>query len=298
METSKEWLRRSLGAALIVATMTGMLGCTALRLTDEEEDDTITIAGAALVAYYYRLTLDATTGCISGIASTLDSSLPTWIKNNFKCQTVSVSGSNYVFKTVGYPNYKSYYWGSNSVLYEALPSGRTAAGSNLIAAQNVTLTIPATPNTTSSATSTGVMGVSTNGVIVYNNAANAPDTLASEAQTFDTYGGHPQNAGQYHYHAEPSYLSSSNSNIVGIALDGYAIFGKKCDNGTADTGDDFTPTAPSGSPVGTGLDLFHGHTTATQHFSSTYHYHLALDSTAGIDTLIGSNFRGAKGTAQ
>ena len=297
MGTRQEQVRRGLGALLMAALCSGVVGCSLLGLTDEEDDNTtLLVAAAALLSSKSSVTLDSTTGCITGVASTLDSALPTWIKNNFKCQTVTTSGANYVFKTVGYPNYKSYYWGSSSTLYEALPSGHTAAGSNLISAQNVTLTIPGTPNTTQTATSTGAMGVSTNGVLIYNNAANAPDTLSAEALTFDNYGGHPQNAGQYHYHAEPAYLSSSNANLIGIALDGYAVFGKKCDNGTVGTGDDFTPTAPNAVPVGTGLDLRHGHTTVTQHFASTYHYHLALDGTAGIDTLIGDNFNGTKGS--
>ncbi len=293
-----EWGRRALTVGLVFGMLTSAMGCSALGLSEDEEDNTLLYAAAAyLLTRSSSLSIDSSTGCISGIATSLDSALPTWIKNNFKCQTVTVSGGNYVFKTVGYPNYKSYYWGSSSSLYEALPSGHTAAGNNLISAQNVTLTITSTPNTTVTATSTGVMGVATNGVIIYNNAANAPDTLSDEALTFDSYGGHPQNAGQYHYHAEPDYLSDNNSNMIGIALDGYFIFGKKCDNGTAATGDDYTPTAPSGSPVGTGLDVRHGHTTATQHFTSRYHYHLALDGTAGIDTLIGDNFQGSKGTA-
>lgn len=285
---------RLLGVVVLVGSLGfSSSGCDALGLTSEDDDNTLTLALAAYVAT--NKFLDASTGCIYGVATTLDTALPSWIKDNFKCQTVTVSGSNYVFRTLNYPNYKSYYWGSTSPLYEALPSGNTAAGSNLITAQSLTITIPSVPNTSGSTTATGAQGVATNGVVIYNNAANAPDTLASEATTFDNYGGHPQNAGQYHYHAEPGSLSSSDSNLIGIALDGYAVYGlvHKSNSGATNT-----PT-----PGGTGADnttlegQLHGHTATTQHFATgTYHYHLAQDSTATIKTLIGSNFKGTQGS--
>ena len=238
----------------------------------------------------------------------MDSSLPSWIKDNFKCSIGYVSGDFYYFKANAVPNYASYYWAGktevnagnsgNDPLFLALAAGQTGAGTNQIASQNMVYAIPINP-TRNTGTLTGTqsglvsIGVSVNGVSVFNNAAAPGDTLSSEVLTFDTFGGHPENTGNYHYHAEPTSISSSDSSLIGIALDGYAIYGKKCDNGTASTSDDFTPDS-TGTNV---LDSLHGHTSITTHFSTaTYHYHLGADATAGIDTLMGSSFYGVVGT--
>jgi YHYH protein len=236
----------------------------------------------------------------------MDSALPAWIKNNFKCAVGYVSGTNYVFKSNNLPNTKSYYYGASNgssyPLYEALPSGNTPAGTNAVASQNYTYTIPSTPTVSNTQTETdtsgGSVGITLNGLAIYNNSAAPGDTLATEAGTFDNYQGHPEKTGVYHHHAAVPYVcentkntsnsaACNNSSLIGIGLDGYAIYGQKCDNGTSSTSDDFTPT----------LDLKHGHTSITQHFSTaTYHYHYALDGVATIYTLVGSRFNGKKGT--
>lgn len=236
-------------------------------------------------------TLDASSGCVTGVTTCMDSSLPSWIKDNFKCATAYVSGSSYIFKSQNVPNTKSYYYGSTSSLYEALPSGNTAAGTNKIGSQKLVYTIPssATKGTGTVSTQGGLVsiGITVNGLAIFNNAAAPPDNLSVEALTFDNYGGHPQNTSVYHHHAGASKITNNDANLVGIILDGYAIYGKKCDNGTTSTTDDFTPT----------LDSLHGHTAKTVHFTTaTYHYHLAYDSTATIDTLMGSYFYGSIGS--
>ena len=255
-------------------------------------------------------TLNAASGCVTGVTTCMDSALPTWIKDNFKCATAYVSGSSYVFKSQNVPNTKSYYYTSYSgqtpstsfSLYEALPSGNTKAGTNVVISQKLVYTIPSSPTkgTGTDGTQAGLasIGITVNGLAIFNNAAAPPDTLAAEASTFDNYQGHPQNTGVYHHHAAvPKVCDSaastsntgacSNSALIGIILDGYAIYGQKCDNGTATTSDDFTPT----------LDALHGHTAVTQHFSTaTYHYHYTSDPTATIYTLMGSFFYGNKGS--
>ncbi|MCB1144775.1 MAG: YHYH protein [Leptospiraceae bacterium] len=270
-------------------------------LNQSKDDSTDTTALAALVLLNSRTsvayTLDTTTGCISGVATSLDTSLPSWIKDNFKCQTVKVNGSNYVFSVTDLPNHKSYYYGSTSSLYEALPSGNRSAGNNTITAQSITLTIPSSPSSASSKTATGLstIGVSVNGVSIFSNDAAPGDTLSSEVATFDKYAGHPQDAGIFHYHAEPTYISNSDSSLIGIALDGYAIYGSKCQqNGT-----DITPTiSTSSTDTTTTLDTNHGHTSVTKNFTTaTYHYHLAYDSTATISTLLGDYYHGTPGTS-
>lgn len=274
-------------------------------------------------------TLDGGTGCITSVNTTMDAALPTAIKDNFKCQTAYVSGANNVFKSVNLPNHTSFYYCSlisggtcavdkrNANLWAALPGGNTSAGTNTIFVQNLEFTIPATP-TPKSGTLTGTqngyvaVGVTVNGLAIFNNAAAPPDTLAAEAATFDGFDGHPQNAGVYHHHAGVrkvgvSGTDNNDANLIGIALDGYLIYGKKCDNDTTDPLDDITLTASTGTSNGqstgltgdtlTTLDQLHGHTRKTRHMATaTYHYHMALDPTATIDTLLGSYFRGVAGT--
>jgi len=258
--------------------------------------------------------------------------MPTWASDNFKCQVAYTSGTNYVFKSVNLPNHNSFYWctantggttscpvgNRNATLYESLPGGNSAAGSNVISSQNFTYNIPQTPTLKSgtlTSTQGGLssIGITANGIAIFNNAAAPPDTLAVEALTFDNYGGHPQNSGVFHHHAAVTKLSATmaDSTLIGVALDGYLIYAEKCDNGTTATGDDFTPTANTNTASGTStndtgaangdgattLDKLHGHTTTTRHLSTaTYHYHYAQDPTATIKTIMGSYFRGTIGS--
>ncbi|WP_409036420.1 YHYH protein [Leptospira levettii] len=237
-------------------------------------------------------TLDTNTDCITGMTSSMSADLPAWIRNNFKCAVGSVSGSNYVFRSQNIPNNKSYYFGSTSPRYEALGSGQKAAGTNQISSQCLVYTIPSSP-AAKSGTLTGTqsgyasVGITVNGLAIFNNAAAAPDTLSTEAQTFDQYNGHPQNSGVYHHHSQPLNISNNTSALIGVLIDGFPLYGQKCDNNTASTADDTIPT----------VDSNHGHTAATLLFpSGIYHYHYGSDATAGIPTLIGSYFYGTPGT--
>lgn len=264
---------------------------------------------AALIAAGCNNTV-STPYCVT----TMDSGVSSTFSNNFNCVQVSVSGSNHVFQSSNLPNHKSYYYGSSSELYEALPSGNTSAGTNKISSQNLKYTIPTT-GTLKTGTLTGTqagyvsVGVTANGLAVFNNAAAPPDTLAVEALTFDNYSGHPQNSGVYHHHAAVNKVSASmaDSSLIGVALDGFLIYAEYCNSGT---GSDYKPTANTSAATGTAttdsvtqdttqasLDRLHGHTTTTKHLSTaTYHYHYAQDPTATIKTLLGSYFRGVPGT--
>ncbi|MBM9576280.1 YHYH protein [Leptospira sp. 201903070] len=284
-----------------------ILSLSFLLCKKEESNDDLTIATLGVIAASgfcngtlattgvtvskTTATIDSSSGCVTGVTTCMDSALPAWIKDNFKCSTAYVSGNSYIFKSQNVPNTKSYYYGSTSPLFEALPGGNTPAGNNSVSSQKITYSIPSTPTqgTGKVGTQSGYVsiGITVNGLAIFNNAANPPDTLAVEALTFDNFGGHPQNTGVYHHHASVSKVSNNDANLIGIILDGYALYGKKCDSGTAATGDDFTPV----------LDSLHGHTAVTVHFSTpTYHYHFAPDATAGIDTLMGSFFYGTVGS--
>lgn len=253
-------------------------------------------AGTGSTVSNATATLSSDTGCLSGQTTTLDSSLPAWIKDNFKCVSASVSGGNYVFRSQNVPNTKSYYFGSTSPMFESLAAGKTPAGTNQIKTQCISYTIPSSP-AAKSGSKTGTqsgyvsVGITVNGLAIFNNAAAPGDVLASEVSTFDKYNGHPQQAGVYHHHALPLNIStdvqSDGAKLIGVLLDGFPVYGKLCDQGTADTADDVAPTT----------DDNHGHTAATIHFpSGIYHYHYKFDTTGNTNTLIGSFFHGTPGS--
>ncbi|MCW7487680.1 YHYH protein [Leptospira meyeri] len=242
-------------------------------------------------------TLDTNTDCITGMTSSMSADLPAWIRNNFKCSVGSVSGSNYVFRSQNIPNNKSFYFGSTSPMYEALAGGQKSAGNNQIASQCLVYTIPSSPSAKSGTlvgTQSGYasVGITVNGLAIFNNAAAPGDTLATEEQTFDKFNGHPQSSGVYHHHSQPLNVSNNNSNLIGILIDGFAVYGRDCTLNANSGGTTSTPTIGGG-----GLDANHGHTTTTTHFATaTYHYHYTNDPTATIPTLIGSYFYGTPGT--
>ncbi len=309
----------------LAALVTGCQILTTLGLAKEEEDNSL-----ALLAALYLVTSSSSSssssscsssastgstilntaatiggdGCINGVTTSLDSTLPDWIKNNFACSLVYASGSYYCFKSKNLPNHLSYYWAGktevqagnsgNYPLFQNLGGGQTPAGTNQIASQDFVYSIPASPARDSDGSLTGTqgglasIGITRNGLAIFNNAAAPGDTLSTEALTFDQFGGHPESTGVQHHHAYMVKFDTAEATLVGIALDGFAVYGEKCDQATSATGDDAVPGD---------LDSYHGHTKTTTHFTTaTYHYHYANDATAGIKTLMGSYFYGNVGS--
>lgn len=220
---------------------------------DKKETDVTSLALLGLLS-------SSSSGYTGTCTTTFGAGVPSWIQTSFTCVTVSVSGSNYVFKFNSLPTYKSIYWGSSSAGYESsmyVNSGQAnAANPNLIKSQNYTLTVPA-DNTNTSAPSSGfgMIGVSTNGIAIYNDQAAPGDSLSTEYYTFDSSQGHPTNTGSYHYHVEPPKISNNDSKLVGIAQDGYLIFGKKHDATTAGLTTGFTLGGANSSTQCTGGGL-------------------------------------------
>ncbi|PJZ83160.1 hypothetical protein CH366_13985 [Leptospira harrisiae] len=220
---------------------------------DKKETDVTSLALLGLLS-------SSSSGYTGTCTTTFGAGVPSWIQTSFTCVTVSVSGSNYVFKFNSLPTYKSIYWGSSSAGYEStmyVNSGQAnAKNPNLIKSQNYTLTVPA-DNTNTSAPSSGfgMIGVSTNGIAIYNDQAAPGDSLSTEYYTFDSSQGHPTNTGSYHYHVEPPKISNNDSKLVGIAQDGYLIFGKKHDSTTAGLTTGFTLGGATSSTQCTGGGL-------------------------------------------
>ena len=76
---------------------------------------------------------------------------------------------------------------------------------------------------------------------------------------FDDCDGHPAPGGQYHYHQTPDCVySGQNNQLLGIAKDGFPIYGIKDENGNELTSAD--------------LDQCHG-----RMYNGQYQYHMTRD---------------------
>ncbi len=197
--------------------------------------------------------------------------------------TIAVEGTDVVIRTNGLPDHKSPYFGTGNAKYEAYngTNARFSLNPNRITEQTLVFRIPITPTklTTPSATPLGPIGVSTNGVPIFNQYAGPNQPLTGEIDSFDQYAGHPQQTGQYHYHVEPPYLTrASRDALIGVLLDGYPVYGP-LENGKLITTAD--------------LDAAHGHTGVTKEFpAGVYHYHTTSDA----PYINGSGFAGVPGT--
>jgi hypothetical protein len=113
----------------------------------------------------------------------------------------------------------------------------------------------------------GEVGVSLTGVPIFNGFdATQRDAVANEVQ--DTFGGHPQVSGMYHYHGISDAVtrlgtSEGGSTLVGYAFDGFGIYGD-LENGTRISTDDLDECHGHSHEIvwdGTKKTLFHYHTT-------------------------------------
>ncbi|MCU0438714.1 MAG: YHYH protein [Raineya sp.] len=214
--------------------------------------------------------------------------VPDVYKKIYGATSITSDGTYITIKTTGTPDHKSVYYANGNSLYENF-SGTTFGGytfaknPNSIATQNYTFKIPINPTVSSTHPSTplGAIGVALNGVPFYNQYAGPNQSLTNEMASFDQYWGHPQQSGGYHYHVEPTYLTSvkaSKSSLLGFLLDGYPVYG---------------PEENGASVTNAMLDVYHGHTHATTEYpNGIYHYHIT-----NTDPYInGSGFYGMPGT--
>jgi len=207
----------------------------------------------------------------------------------YGASSVTSDGTTITIKTTGTPDHKSVYYPTTNSLYEAF-SGKTfgnntfAKNPNTIASKNYTFKIPVDPkvSTAHSATPLGPIGVSLNGVPFFNQYAGPNQPLSGEVVSFDQYYGHPAQAGDYHYHVEPIYLTTvkaSKSALLGFLLDGFPVYGPGEESGTTVTN--------------AMLDVYHGHSHATIDYpNGIYHYHI----TSTDPYINGNGFYGTAGT--
>lgn len=193
-----------------------------------------------------------------------------WLK--FSCRvTLTVSGSNVVIATDSQPDYKNYYFDSGDACFEDADLADRSANPNTISEKSVSVTVPMTPVDDASPDDVdlGTIGVAVNGVSIFSNEAGPGDDIYDEVATFDLCDGHPEQAGKYHYHTEPSAISNGDEEFVGVMRDGYPVYGRFGHGTSADVA---------------GLDAQGGHTSTTVDSPSVavYHYHVNLQ-TNGTD---------------
>jgi hypothetical protein len=137
---------------------------------------------------------------------------------------------------------------------------------NTIQAQVIHYALPANPTVAASPTclNGGPIGIALTGAVFFDALdGSGKDAVAHELQ--DACQGHPERTGQYHYHNLTSCLSdpgSEHSSLMGYALDGFGLYGKRGEGGKILTNAD--------------LDECHGHTHEIVWNGQTvsmYHYH-------------------------
>jgi len=159
-------------------------------------------------------------------------------------------------------------------------------------AQNYDFSIPTTPTYTSTTTDAplGSIGLMISGSVLFNPYEGDGSTVAMSNNFFltrgktkvwfvDTCSGHPtpSPSGQYHYHGLPGCVAAETdtktgpSHIIGVAFDGFPIYGKRDINGKV--------------VKVSALDTCNGITSATPEFpDGIYHYVLpgTADKTSSI----------------
>jgi hypothetical protein len=166
--------------------------------------------------------------------------------------TVTYGDCTMRYKSNGLPNHKrdaEYALPNAGVL---VPSAATAhAVADPSVAQAYDITIPTCPavQATSTKSSLGNIGYMISGASLFNgyegdnstialaNNFSVPGTNGGTAAFVDTCNGHPTPRGQYHYHGLPACVTATvdtangPSHIIGIALDGFPVYGNRDING-------------------------------------------------------------------
>jgi len=107
------------------------------------------------------------------------------------------------------------------------PAYRYDRNPNSVTAQSLTFSFPAKPVAAAAPSCIGgEVGVMTDGVMLFDGFdAENRDAPAHEVQ--DKCNGHPQEAGEYHYHGPSACLPNGSTTVIGFAFDGFPITGSK-----------------------------------------------------------------------
>jgi hypothetical protein len=284
---------------IIISTLILAMNCGSSNKDDSKS--------TLLTAYALLKSSTSSSSYSTSCTSSFGTGVADFIAKTFTCVTVTVSGTNYVFKTSSVPTYKSYYWGSTSSGYESsLYSTSNYGNPNLIIAQSYTITVPIKNTTTTApAAAMGPIGVATNGIVFYNDVAGPGDSLSNEYYTFDTAQGHPTSTGSYHYHVEPPKITNSDNVLVGIAMDCYLIFGKLHDTTTSNTTSfslaatgSTTKCNSNPTTLPTSWAYKSNYETNTSHTAGTNEYHYHVNNSTGLyGIILSTNLIGTAGTS-
>jgi hypothetical protein len=213
--------------------------------------------------------------------------IPAVYKKIYGATDLYIDGDYVVIKVTGRPDHKSPYYKDTKweeSLYERYTGSNPEfhLNPNRIVDHDVTFRIPVNPKMSEKhrPTPLGPIGVSLNGVPFYNQYSGQGQPLTREINSFDQYFGHPQQFGQYHYHAEPTYLTAKKGKeaLLGFLLDGFPVYG---------------PMESGKTVQNSELDAYHGHSHKTVDFpDGIYHYHITSDD----PYINGSGFYGNAGT--
>ena len=190
---------------------------------------------------------------------------------------VSRNGEKRVFSTNDLPDHGTgvYPVGRNTEAY------KYDRNPNRISEQDISFSVPAHPEVGNAGCAPGAVGVLLSGSVLFN-PLDEPgrDAVAWEAQ--DKCQGHPQQTGVYHYHSvstcvDTETLPGGHSALVGYAIDGFGIYGRKGEGGV--------------TLVSADLDECHGHTHRIEwdgRAVDMYHYHATWDFPYTVGCLRGS----------
>ncbi len=227
---------------------------------------------------------DSTTTLVSAASTQAGLQAAKWGSN----VTVSFANGVMRYQSNGIPNHARQTEYALPNAGARVPSATTAyAGADPTKSQSYDFSIPTTPRkaTTPTSTSLGTIGVMISGAALFNPYEGDGTTVAmasnftvknaagKDVAFLDSCNGHPTPQGSYHYHAIPPCVTATvdvaggPSHIIGIAFDGYPIYGDRDMNGKQLTASD--------------LDQCSGITSATPEFpTGVYHYVLLQTTTS------------------
>ena len=211
---------------------------------------------------------------------------------------VTIADGTFRFVSDGLPNHERQAEYALPNAGVRVPDASTAtAGADPTTAQSYDYSIPTVPTKAASPTdaSLGTIGVMISGAALFNPYEGDGSTVAmasnftvknatgEDVAFLDSCNGHPTPMGQYHYHALPKCVTlqvdtkEGPSHIIGVAFDGYLIYGDRDANGAVVTKDQ--------------LDACNGITSPTPEFPSGVYHYVLLDTKDGS-----SSMRCTKGT--
>jgi hypothetical protein len=198
--------------------------------------------------------------------------------------TVKIVGTNRVITTNDLPD--GYETGTFPIA-STDPAYQYDRNPNKITEQSATtLTLPVSPTASAKPNCTpgGSIGVFANGVFLFNGVdAQGRDAVAHEEQ--DVCQGHPQDAGQYHYHDVPICIRTNakgTSVVVGWAYDGHPIVVERDGAGNLPNNADLDECHGRTSPV-----LIDGVAQTIYHYSATVEFPYTIGCLRGTSAVAG-----------